>query len=64
MTAYFLLSYCFPMFGLLVAVLVLTRTNTQELAYSAARPVTLHRPYPPQVRPDANRQNMFRGRLN
>lgn len=61
-----LISYCCPMFGLLMGVFVLTRTNPPQLAYSAARPVTLSRPYLTQVQahPDENHRDMFQRRLN
>jgi len=50
MSSYFLISYCFPMFGLLTGVFVLTQTNPQQLAYFAARPATPTRLYSQQIK--------------
>ena len=35
MSSYFLISYCFPLFGLLTGVFVMTQTNPQQLAYDS-----------------------------
>ena len=40
MPAWFILSYCFLIFRLLIGALVLARTNPQQFAYSAARSVS------------------------
>ena len=59
MPGYFLISYCFPVFGLLTGVWVLTRPNPQQLAYSTARQVTLLNLYATQSRPDESRRDRF-----
>jgi hypothetical protein len=59
MLASFLITYCFPIFGLLTGGFVLVRANPHQLAYSAVRPITSPHLYPTQMRPDENRRDMF-----
>ena len=55
MPAYLPILCYFPIFGLPMAVLALTRLNSQQLAYSPARHLTLPRRYLTGVPPTENR---------
>jgi hypothetical protein len=59
MPASFLISYCFPIFGLLTGGFVLARATPQQLDYSAVRPETSPHLDPTQTRPDENRRDLI-----
>jgi hypothetical protein len=59
MHGYFFISYCFPVFGLLTGVSVLTRPNPQQLAQSTARQFTVLNLDGTQSRPNEGRRDRF-----